>query len=555
LSDLNEAPVVNNQGFAVNENSANGTSVGTVLANDQDTGDALTYSIIAGNTGNAFAIDASTGEITVNDATQLDFETTPSFGLTVQVQDNGTGTLTDTATVVINLGNVYDTPPSVVTNTGLTLSEGAIAGIDATALQAIDIELPATGIRYTIIEAPVNGQLELASAPGMAVTGFTQTDIDAGLLRYVHDGSDTTVDSFSFNVDDGQGNRVTEQVFNIAVTPIDDTAPLIINNAGASVDSNGSVSVTSGMLSVADTQPAENITYTLTRLPSGGNLFLNGIPLGVNDTFTQSDIDAGRLVYHHAGSATTDSFAFSIDDGMGNQVSNVSFAVSVNADAVVPLVADDTGTAMVLPPPLVPAPGVLNTPPAAQFSFQVPEPFVPAGGGSHGNPGNSAAVADSAPEPAPQVVTPALPPTADVGAPEYVDVSLEATIFADNEVPQPDTGADTLSDSLWLSLDRMHGEMNGSELASPWVMAATRGMVWTFSAGFLAWALRAGSLLAATLSSMPMWRWIDPLPILPVKRRERDRRKAKMCDEAEAEAKAYRGMAAVLDGTGEDERR
>ena len=42
------------------------------------TAQAITYSITAGNTGGAFAINAATGAITVANSGALDFETTPS---------------------------------------------------------------------------------------------------------------------------------------------------------------------------------------------------------------------------------------------------------------------------------------------------------------------------------------------------------------------------------------------------------------------------------------------------------------------------------------------
>ncbi|MCP3886785.1 MAG: cadherin repeat domain-containing protein, partial [Propionibacteriaceae bacterium] len=94
------------EGFRVDENSANGTVVGDVLATDPD-GDTLTYSITAGNTGSAFDID-NNGRITVNNSTMLDFETNPTFTLTVEV-DDGNGE-TDTDTVTINLNDVNDAP-------------------------------------------------------------------------------------------------------------------------------------------------------------------------------------------------------------------------------------------------------------------------------------------------------------------------------------------------------------------------------------------------------------------------------------------------------------
>lgn len=97
----NEAPVVGDQSFSLDENSANGTVVGTVSATDPDPGDSLAYAITEGNISGAFAIDSNTGSITVADVSQLDYEATPSFSLTVQVTD--TGSLTDTAMITVDL--------------------------------------------------------------------------------------------------------------------------------------------------------------------------------------------------------------------------------------------------------------------------------------------------------------------------------------------------------------------------------------------------------------------------------------------------------------------
>jgi hypothetical protein len=57
-----------------------------------------------------------------------------------------------------------------------------------------------------VTAAPVNGDLELTSAPGSAISTFSQADIDAGNVVYVHDGSSTISDAFTFDVDDGLGN-------------------------------------------------------------------------------------------------------------------------------------------------------------------------------------------------------------------------------------------------------------------------------------------------------------------------------------------------------------
>ena len=49
--------VVTASAFSIDENSANHTVVGTVVANDLDGGDTLWYAITAGNTNGAFEIE------------------------------------------------------------------------------------------------------------------------------------------------------------------------------------------------------------------------------------------------------------------------------------------------------------------------------------------------------------------------------------------------------------------------------------------------------------------------------------------------------------------
>lgn len=78
------APIIDAAAFEILENATIGTIVGTVTATDPN-GEAFTWSIIGGNVGSAFAIDADTGEITT--AGLLDFETRPSYSLTIAATD------------------------------------------------------------------------------------------------------------------------------------------------------------------------------------------------------------------------------------------------------------------------------------------------------------------------------------------------------------------------------------------------------------------------------------------------------------------------------------
>jgi hypothetical protein len=75
-------------------------------------------------------------------------------------------------------------------------------------------------------------------------------------------------------------------------------------------------------------------------------------------------------------------------------------------------------------------------------------------------------------------------------------------------------------------------------------VASFSGMA--LSAGFVAWILRGGSLLASFLVSMPAWRHFDPLPVLGSGARERQKRDRKAREEHQQESRQFRGLDEVL---------
>ncbi len=127
----NNLPSISPQTFTVAENSALNTPVGTVVALPGDAGQTLTYAITGGNSTGAssavFAIDSSTGQITVKDPAALNFEVTPTFSLTVMVTDNGTPVQANAATITINLTDVNETPTIAPAQT-FTIPENSPVG-------------------------------------------------------------------------------------------------------------------------------------------------------------------------------------------------------------------------------------------------------------------------------------------------------------------------------------------------------------------------------------------------------------------------------------------
>lgn len=149
----NNPPTINPATFAVDENSPNGTVVGTPMASDPDMGQTLSWSIVGGNTGNAFTINAMTGQITVATSAALDFETTPTFSLTVRVTDNGSTPLSAQATITINLNNVNERPD--VGNFTFTIAENSPNGTFVGTITATDPDVTGGTQTHTSTDVPV----------------------------------------------------------------------------------------------------------------------------------------------------------------------------------------------------------------------------------------------------------------------------------------------------------------------------------------------------------------------------------------------------------------
>ncbi len=215
FTPANNTPVINNATFALDENSSNGTAVGNVPVTDPDAGDSHVYSITAGNTGSAFAIDNS-GNITVANSAALNFEITPVFTLTVLVQDQGGTGLTDTATVTINLNDINDAP--VINNSTFSVDEnaandtlvGTVAATDSghavnyTMLYWVDLQTDE--LRRINLDGTGNELLAI-QADGTAATGMRSVAVDDvnGKVYWVNNNSD---DIWRANLDGSSPERI-----------------------------------------------------------------------------------------------------------------------------------------------------------------------------------------------------------------------------------------------------------------------------------------------------------------------------------------------------------
>jgi uncharacterized repeat protein (TIGR02059 family) len=126
---------------------------------------------------------------------------------------------------------------------------------------------------------------------------------------------------------DGAGNDAAafEQVFAYA-----SALPFEEHNTGAQLVGADTLTITSGMLRYSDAQdgPAA-VTYHLAAVPDGAKLLRNGVELVSGATFTQDDIDNGRISYVVVDAqALVHGFAFVVTDSDGNSAAQDSFIIS-----------------------------------------------------------------------------------------------------------------------------------------------------------------------------------------------------------------------------------
>lgn len=348
ITPVNDPPSVSvNSALAVNEGGTVLLTPAQLSASDSDnSASQLVYTLTSLPGHGRFERVASPG-IAITSFTQSDVDSGA-----IRYRHDGSESSTDSirfalfdgsasavGDLVISITPVND-PPALAVNTGATVAEGATTTISSPQLSGTDVDNGPSELIYTVTIAPTNGRLEMAGNPGIAITSFTQADINGGAVQYVHDGSNTTADRFNFSLSDG--SLALTGSFLITVNPVND-APVIAINAGVTVSEGGIAVLGNRRLSTTDSDntPAQ-LAYTLTTGPAHGRLERIASPGAAITTFTQADIDNGSLQYVHDGGETTaDSFGFTVSDGTTSLTGTFSIAVTPVNDA--PVLATNLG--------------------------------------------------------------------------------------------------------------------------------------------------------------------------------------------------------------------
>ena len=132
--------------------------------------------------------------------------------------------------------------------------------------------------------------------------------------------------------------------FSFILTP-SNTPPAQAANSGTTVNEGASTIILNAQLDFDDAQESDaQITYTVTSLtgerhavPQRGRARLGG-------TFTQADIVGNLLSYtHNGGETVSDSFGFSVTDGIAPAITGQTFAITVTPQNDPPVFNANTG--------------------------------------------------------------------------------------------------------------------------------------------------------------------------------------------------------------------
>ena len=192
--------------------------------------------------------------------------------------------------------------------------------------------------KYTVVTPPSHGKLEkLIFLPPFVqeVSSFTQKDLNDFDIFYAHDGSETTMDKFTFSLT-VRGYTKNDDYVSFRINPVDDQLPRLIANEPLFVLSDyryESFNVSVLQMADNDTSGKDQLEYNVTSPPRYGKLHRrrgpsSDLPLlsevdqwNQTSRFSQQDIENTLIWYRHTNLFTwIDSFEFEITDGT-NEVS------------------------------------------------------------------------------------------------------------------------------------------------------------------------------------------------------------------------------------------
>ena len=319
ITNDDHIPVVTaGQSFDIPENLTNASSVGTVIATDADAGTTFQrWMIISGNDDMdndmiaPFTINASTGQITVSDSGDLDFERgTTGFTLSVTASDGVNTSVAET--VLINVNDVNDVIPVITVGQNFVIDENLANTTSVGIVAATDGDVTATTFNNWLITSGNDQGVFAINASTGEITIADNSNLDR---------ENSAVFTLTLTVGDGMNTSVGETVI-INVNDVNDVSPLIAVSQSFEVNENAENGTVLGTMVATDGDVTATIFGNWT-IVSGNEDNIFGIDTGSGQL---SVIDHTLLNFEATASYT---LGITVSDGINTSwVENVLINVT-----------------------------------------------------------------------------------------------------------------------------------------------------------------------------------------------------------------------------------
>jgi len=243
VSPINDPPTIQPDSFSIAENSEDKYVAYSVIASDLDN-DSLSYQIISGNSANVFSITTDSGQIFVENNSNLNFEYLSSFDLTVVVSD---GQYSQTALISISVEDINESP--VALDQSYTVNENSEIGTIVGKFEASD-EDSSNILSYSITEGNVNNAFIIDSIGNIIVNKNNELDFET---KQAYTLTVTVSDSF----------LTTNARAVVNLVDVNDT-PIISNISDQSIHEDTSLQID---FLVSDAESSKLSVFVLMKIP------------------------------------------------------------------------------------------------------------------------------------------------------------------------------------------------------------------------------------------------------------------------------------------------
>lgn len=314
---------------SIAEGAANGTYTGLTASSSDVNGGTVTYSL-TDDAGGRFAIDPSSGAVTVADGTLLDFETATAHVITVAAADESGAFTTQDFTIAVT-----DVAPSAPTDDDTandnSVAEGAANGT-YTGLTASSSDVNGGTVTYSLTD-DAGGRFAVDPSSGAV------TVANSALLDF------ETATSHQIMVQASDGTDVSTQTFTIGISDVAPSTP-VDGDTGDNTVAEGAANGTAvGVTASSSDVNGPNVVYSLTD-DAGGRFAIDpstGVVTVANGALLDFETSTSHQITVQASDGTdvsTQNFTIGVAD--------VAPSTPVDSDAATNLVAEDAANGTIV---------------------------------------------------------------------------------------------------------------------------------------------------------------------------------------------------------------